>query len=330
MSHRVNKEVTLRPVTSSSAFVKSNLKNIDDFNRRVGTSISSINIMLNYTKEINALMPNLLGVSANSMEFKKEVSNYWNNISVVVPEVGKKLEIGFIYKDEKTAKDYENRQSAVYSEYIKVREENVDLEPDAYKTFIEKFIDIESSKFDVEGNTPINASDYLLWRYCLIHGRVANLQIHTKRSKKIDVYIDDEAEVKRSKQAAYKVSAKARKLVYDNIGKRDTIQNILYIMNSPAADSKDTVEQDMAFDELATTDPIKFIQLIEDKKLNTKAFIERCITKGLLRRLPNTNVIVNAENDIVGNSIDDAIVYVESEKNKVIVDTLSAQLKNLK
>jgi hypothetical protein len=67
------------------------------------------------------------------------------------------------------------------------------------------------------------------------------------------------------------------------------------------------------------SNPGEFLEVLKDKDLNTKALIEDYIQAGILRRLQNSSVIVeNGTNDIIGNTLNDAIAFFKNaEQNKL-------------
>jgi len=335
-SKRINKKVTLRPILSKSMYFKANVKHIADVTRRIGPTISAVNTMLTNTMELETLMPTMLGVSINSVEWSKRVNTYWNNISIVVPEGGKELEIGFTYKSEEEAEKYDNKASKLYATFAKKYEEDESRLSEYYSEYIDQFLTLESSKFGTikdgkvipSGNVPINPTQYLLWRYCLVYSKVANLQSLSQLSSNITIYIDDLSESKRTAKAKYALTTRVKKLVIDNIANKTLKTNVLHVINDEAATSKDDIDIDMAFNNFSENEPLKFIKLIEDDNLTTKAFIERCITNGLLRRIDNTTVIATEE-DHIGNDMADAVIYIKNDKNKKVVDRLKHQLNSI-
>lgn len=66
---------------------------------RIGSSINTKNPPLTVDEE-KLYLPNLISVASNDTHFLAKKQEYWDNISVSIPEDGLELEIGFQYVDE--------------------------------------------------------------------------------------------------------------------------------------------------------------------------------------------------------------------------------------
>jgi len=340
MSTKASKKVTLQKIVSRSGFLKANIKVIDDTGGRIGTSMAAVNMMLTYKDEMECLMPTIIGLSPNSPLWDTKIREYFDNMSVMVTEAGKILEVGFMYQDAAEETKHEKARTALYTKYRKEVDANPSTINDVYQKHAESFINLETDKFKKEKdsnrwvNTPINNSDYILWRYCLIYGKVANIQSLVKKSGKIELYIEDLEETKRNNKSIFKTTMEARKLMVEKLGDRDFINNLLFAVSEnpkyhEAAYSSDDTDKDMAINLMTDVEPTKFIQLSNDKNLIDKAFIQRCINAGILRRIVNTEVIVDEEDTRVGNTLTEAIFFIKNEKNIAKVSAYKARLKTL-
>ena len=64
--------------------------------------------------------------------------------------------------------------------------------------------------------------------------------------------------------------------------------------------------------------------LIEDKNLEVKAEVEELVSAGVLRRIGNQVVYLD---EVIGEDLDDAVVYLKNKKNSGILTILRAKLK---
>ena len=86
------------------------------------------------------------------------------------------------------------------------------------------------------------------------------------------------------------------------------------------------------FDTLSVEDAKKFFALSADKKILTKAKLENYVNAGLLKRLPNTEILVD-KNDpdiVLGNTMEEAVIYAERQENKAAMSEYETIYKNYK
>jgi hypothetical protein len=95
------------------------------------------------------------------------------------------------------------------------------------------------------------------------------------------------------------------------------------VYNSPKGDIE------VALDAHMNKSPATFLMVVKDDALVMKSLISRALTNGLLRRLPATDVIYYGDNTLIGNSVDEAVVFLSNDKNKVILQELKSKLKLL-
>lgn len=238
--------------------------------------------------ENEALLPELIRVNPTSPTWEKSVSDYFNDISVQVPEDGKKLEIGFKYLTE---------EDRVAGEAAPVTERT-------------------------QYGYPINVADYVLYRYCLVYGRVANDYNDIHKSPKIRFYIyDPQLEVKTLRQKTQiRQTAYAHYLSISN--DMTTMKNILEVQNNVGV-ANDLVATTV--EEFAVNDPESYLRVVNDKRLAMKAFMHRALYAGILTRMDNTEVIYFDE-ERLGSTYNEVADKISSEM--ILLDKIKAKLDN--
>ena len=325
----------LMPRTGTSVFESINAKVLGNEPRRLGSGKNAVATMLANGDELRVLMPRILSLDPRSLtnNWDAKVADYWNSLSVDVVPQGVKLEIGFKYdiNDDisilnKTRKDYINdlikrvptiKTSKDLMEYVKGLDTNGT--PNVREEEKWKYAE------------PINAQDYLLWRYCLVFREVANDVELVNKSGHIRFYLYDEVKANAEKKRKFVTERKASEVLSKILAEQDAVDNMLFTLRVDV-EGKDSIDKGMLLQEYSKREPEKFIALANDKALSNKAMIERYINAGLLKRLPNTDVIVDAgQPDIVlGNTINEAITYMNNDVNKVQVNQYAARFKGLK
>lgn len=296
--------------------------------RRIGASLSKGGDVvrgLSFEEE-KKYLPDIIGVSVTSNDWAKATRAYWANISAEIsPDFGRTLEVGFMYPDEATAEKgrAEERKENALATAAFAEDSDYNL------------------KFTVRGEvgTPININDYILYRYCLVYNKCANSSKLVYKSPKILFYLFN----KEAQQADLAIKVKSRQKAYgmylELIGDRTKVDNVLYVMRelieryneNPANTEKLELTSDIAKDatleKLVNAYPERLIAVLEDTELAVKAFIERAIVAGELKRLPNTDTIIYGDNTHIGNTINEAVAYLKNEANREVLQTIKARLE---
>lgn len=335
------KIVYLIPLEVGNTFRIENSKFAADF-KILGSKIKPVARMVSERDMLSLLMPPILGINPNSKDtdFDKAAKNYWDSLSVLVPSKGEDLNITFDY-------DFTDN---IRSNYIKGLVEATDVTKDG-KT-VHKITDSESLANYVEGfnektgepninpnekwkyGNPVNPEDYLLYRWCLYDGEVANskvdLELKPELYGKCTHFLHDEDLVKGEKERQFKVGQEAIKVYAKILESTESVENVLLILNGAIADN--AVDNGLALEAIYKEKPLQLIEASRDKNLTVKATIKRYISANILRMLPNTEIVIDANDPsvVLGNSLDEAVSYFSSEINKAKVSEFTTRYKALK
>jgi len=246
--------------------------------------------------EEEAYLPNVLGVSPKSEHWVKATKAYWLNISSTVPSgIGLKLEIGFRYKNVDDA-DHEAKYGI----------------PD----------DINQRR-----GIPINVENYILYRYCELYPRCANDKNDANKSPKIVMYMYSKTEEVAATHTALKSRRESYELYLKMLGDSNRIDNILTLLGENVGALSDA-EKEIQLEMYATKQSAKFYAFASDKEIELKSFIERCIYAQELKRIPNTETVVYADNTVLGHTIDECIIFLKNPKNVIVLNSLEARMKH--
>jgi hypothetical protein len=141
--------------------------------------------------------------------------------------------------------------------------------------------------------------------------------------------VDGEYEVKEHAKAAdYKRKAY---VFLDSIeGNREKMIDVLTVYGKrPSKDaSKDFLIT--AIDDIISNPKTiaKFMEIVEDKNFEKRLFIEKCLEAGAVLKMKSKYSLPGG--DVIGNSIDEAIEYINNKKNNEIYATLKAQVEAFK
>ena len=77
---------------------------------------------------------------------------------------------------------------------------------------------------------------------------------------------------------------------------------------------------------IQTKDPKKFLRIATDKNLELKAEIGEMVSAGVLRKIGNQVIFID---EVVGDTTDNAVVYLKDKKNSGQLTVMRAKLKEL-
>lgn len=294
---------------------------------RLGVNVSAVKKMVvGRESMLKLLMPSIINTSPNDVKWYDTVNKYWNSFGLLVPPGGVSLETGLIY-------DINDSDRAIYiSELIKrASAEGTEIKTDAdLKIYIASNV---SNTDRYKYTKPINVIDYLTWIYCLGHHEVANKTTDVTNSEQIRFTLIDQRDIIDLKRKAHTVSIDAGRKYLEILSDRSKVKDLLYILGYDSSVLSD-IDADIQLKSYSDNNPTKFIEMLDDKTLTIKARIERYILAGVLKRMPNTGIIIDASDQscVIGNTLDEAAVYFVSENKERVtkVSEFSAKYKQIK
>lgn len=298
---------------------------------RIGSAMRFNDVLRGLTyKEEEDLLPDLIGTSAKSPEWKKATKEFWCNLTIEVEPTdangngGLTLETGFVYPDKEAAARGNKEEVQELTAFNKALNAGKEYE----------------MKFDTRlaAGRPINPMDFIQYRLILLHPLVANRVQDVYNSPRIQFYVhSQEIENKiqhESLEARKKAFSIFVKLCEDELKAKYVLALLERQIQAVAVKRKSTFDlgssmgREICLEALAHEFPSKLISTYNDEHLVDKAFIEECIKQTYLRRVANTDTIMFNENTLIGYSLDESIVYLRDPKNKAIRQELEAKIQN--
>ena len=325
--------VTIGLVRNYSLYRRVNDKALPNRRDFIGSSINSSATLSSNKTEIEAYFPALLGVAPNSPEFITRVKNYLNNIQVPIDELGKTFDCSFIYN---TKRDYLNiikKEEAIEEKYQAVSKNNLRLLKEALKEKIYELNLLESSKCLI--GRPVNVTDYILYRHCLLYNDVAKDLAFINSDPSIRFYFKDD---KKEKDKARKLRLQANRAKQNFIAciADNTLFEAMYIqycltkgLPIISALAEDDIVKEQNLDKFSTEDPTKFNKLYENKDLRLIGTIEKLIARGELVRIPHSQNIMTSEGQFIGANINEVVSWFKDPENTSIVNAYYNKLKNI-
>lgn len=325
--------VTIALVRNYSLYRRVNDKALPNRRDFIGSSINSSATLCSNKTEIETYFPALLGVAPNSPEFITRVKNYLNNIQVPIDELGKTFDCSFIYNTKRDYLKVLKREEAIEEKYQSVGKNNLRVLKEALKEKIYELNLLESSKCTI--GHPINVTDYILYRHCLLYNDVAKDLAFINSDPSIRFYFKDD---KKEKDKARKLRLQANKAKQNFIAciGDNTLFEAMYIQyclvkGLPVISSlaEDSIIKEQNLDKFSIEDPAKFNKLFDNKDIRLLGTIEKLIARGELIRIPHSQNITTSEGQFLGANINEVLSWFKDPENTSIVNAYYNKLKNI-
>lgn len=265
-------------------------------------------------EEERKYLPEIIQISPQDNEFRKQARDYWNNISEPIPHddvsLNSKLP-GRVVEFEvefKTKKDKEEFDKALTFEL---------------KAEISKRGEI----------SPKDIADYILFRYCLVYGKVSNNMKDRYKSNKIEFFLFSSEVNTKLAYNKFKLKDQARTLFSTLLSDNKMIDALMRLFKMNPEDSNlftSIEDKHLALDNEISKNPALFLEYAKDKYLSQKAFVMKALEKGVIFNPPNTDLYyMGADQEVLlGKSLMETVHFLTSKegKNVAIKDTIKAQM----
>ena len=293
MSIEKSKTVFIRVKDSATPYVMYNRVRHNATNRGQWFLGSSCHANKTFSiDETEKLLGVYLNVTPTNPSFQNTIDSFWSGINVLINPEGKKLEIGWIYKDEESAKK---------CEALKDDGTPVIPEHDKYKF-----------------GRPINYADYILWRYCLVASSVARTPQLANKSPKIRFYLLDREEENKRKDQLFNLEMKAMGKLVEILGNKSTRKQVAIMVGIPVVDVPDA---DVATElrEFANTNPAAFLKIVDDKYLTEKCLIKSVISQpGSPIMQPEHSSVIMYKGESIAKSIDELAEVINDDNHTAL------------
>jgi hypothetical protein len=175
-------------------------------------------------------------------------------------------------------------------------------------------------------NTPINIMDYIKYNFALKHPHVALTKEEMDGNFNKRFYIQDLGREDKVKNNEIKLKKDADKAFIKLSSSLPNMKRVLRLMASSNPDRMTEEQVENSLYELKNKNPKKFLRIATDKNLELKAEIDEMVSAGVLRKIGNQVIFID---EVLGETIDDTVVYLKDKKNSGKLTVLRAKLKEL-
>lgn len=265
-------------------------------------------------EEERKYLPFIIGVSDKSQDWNDRVRNYWNSIRELVPDdadttgedMGRVLEFSVTFSDPAIAKKY--NESRNFEEICEL-----------------------SKQGTVDDKSIV---DYVLFRYCIVYGRVANSYKDLNKSRKIQFFLYSKENEVANAYSKTKLKLKATNKFSEIITESNMVNAMLRLFGQLPEIIGTEEERHMALYTLAEKEPDRFVKYAEDKTIILKSQILRAVEAGIIHRPAHTDSYYYGDNNetLLGQTLDDTVLWFKSATEGLkaeIKSAIKARLDNL-
>lgn len=219
-------------------------------------------------------------------------------------------------------------QKKYLPEIIGISAEDTQFSPAVRSFYLDMTLTIPGGGMDLEIGTdangePLNILDFVRYKFAEAHPAVAADEDSITGSKRVKYYFVDSQKV----LVDAKVGLEKRKKSYKEFIKlTDTEARMDMVLRvyGYAPDKLTVAEKELTLEELQEDNPEMFIEVVTDKHLESTALIEHLLTAEALRKVGNSIL----DGDVVlGDSMEEAVLYLKDKKNSQILTALKAKLR---
>lgn len=176
---------------------------------------------------------------------------------------------------------------------------------------------------------PHNLEDYIAWRWASIHKLVAKSEkeMLSNPVKQYYIYDPEEVDQRTNQKIKAKKDAYREFIKLTHGGESDRFNRVFRIVTGLNPASLTFEQKENRLDKIVSEDPDRFHAIVTDKKLEVRSELAELIEFSVLRKVGN-HILWN--DDKIGESTEEAILFLESTKNTETLNILRAQLAEKK
>jgi hypothetical protein len=188
------------------------------------------------------------------------------------------------------------------------------------------FTGVELEIGKTEDGDPISIMDFIKYHFAVRHPHVGlNKEEMDKVSTK-RFYIHDVTRDVKIKNSQIHVRKDADKEFIKISSSLKDMKRVLRVLSDVNPDRMSEEQVENSLYELKNSKPLTFTKVARDKNLTVKAEISELVTAGVLRKIGNQVIFID---EVIGETTEDAVVYLKDKKNSGQLTVMRAKLKEL-
>lgn len=326
-----NRTVSIALIQNYSLYRKANDKVLPKRRDFIGSSVRSSQVLASNRAEVEAYFPQLLGLSPNNENFISRLKQYLNNIQVRVDELGVTFNCSFQFNHKRDYLKFKAQEEAIELQYKKANRQNIQELRKALDAKIMAINNLESQLHAY--GSPVNIAEYLLYRHCLLYRDIAKDTAIINSDPYVRFYFRDDMKDRERQQKLRQEINNAKRNYVEVIG-NDDMFNAVYIQycviaGLPIVNSmlNDRLEKEVQLDKFSMAEPVKFNNIVKDKDIEIKSFIELLISRGEFVRSKFNQNITTQDGEFIGANMKEAIAWAKDPDNANVIAAFKNKLK---
>ena len=177
-----------------------------------------------------------------------------------------------------------------------------------------------------EDGSPISIMDYLKYKFALKHPYVALTEEEMNGDFNKRFYIQDLSREDKVKNTQIQFKKDADKEFIKLAANPKNMKRVLRLLSNTNPDRLTDEQVENALYEIKNAKTKQFLRIAKDKNLEIKAEIEKMVTASVLRKIGNQIIFID---EVLGDTLDNAVVFLKDKKNSGTLTILRAKLKEL-
>jgi hypothetical protein len=166
---------------------------------------------------------------------------------------------------------------------------------------------------------PLDLDAYVKYRFAKAHPHVGNSEADMKKYIKKVFYIQDLSQEAKNKNNSVQVSKLAYAEFIKACEQPKKLKVLITTLGNMSASGMDKETMENILHEICLKEPARFLKLSKDKDLELRAEIHDFLETSVLHKVGNAILDID---DIIGNDIDEAIVYLRNPRYSSQLNTL--------
>lgn len=326
-----NRTVSIALIQNYSLYRKANDKVLPKRRDFIGSSVRSSQVLASNRAEVEAYFPQLLGLSPNNENFISRLKQYLNNIQVRVDELGVTFDCSFQFNHKRDYLKFKAQEEAIELQYKKANRQNIQELRKALDAKIMAINNLESQLYAY--GSPVNIAEYLLYRHCLLYRDIAKDTAIINSDPYVRFYFRDDTKDRERQQKLRQEINNAKRNYVEVIGNDDMFDAVYIqycvIAGLPIVNSilNDRLEKEVQLDKFSMAEPVKFNNIVKDKDIEIKSFIELLISRGEFVRSKFNQNITTQDGEFIGANMKEAIAWAKDPDNANVIAAFKNKLK---
>lgn len=240
--------------------------------------------------------------------------------------------IGSVLKDRRPlGLANEKEEIELLRKYADIREEDRDF-AEKRTTFWKELrvkVPSEGKVLDIstKDGEPQKLEDYLIFKWLENHPLVGANKKEMMSDPNKEYYIYDPNEEIHNENARAQLRKEAYRALIKLEDDQKVIDQLIRLLTNRNPDKMTAEIKENELEQITRTQPERFLKYAKDKNLAIRAEIEEMVEYSILRKSGNQYIYMD---EVIGDTMQDAIVYFKNERNSGTLLDLRAKLEEMK